>query len=93
MRFSFPHFQEFSSPCLGSVHHVSFGLCDGGGLYLPLGGFSLVFTLSYTLVLSEELLTEKKKKKKRACHFSGDENLVTDFLSRGKFLPSEWMLV
>ena len=77
------------SSCHWSVSSDSFGQHNSRVLYQLPGRNSLPLSLSsgnraLGVVYSEGNLS--------AAHIPGEDHLVADFLSRGKFLPSEWTL-
>ena len=81
--------QEFRGPCQRSVPSGSFGQHNSRVLYQLPRRDALSFSVSsgigalWCLQRGIHLL---------AAHIPGEDNLVADFLSRGKFLPSEWTL-
>ena len=62
----------------------------GGFLHQPSGRDSLPLPCNLTLVLWD--WCRERGIHLSASHVPGEDNLLADFLSRGKFLPSEWTL-
>ena len=81
---------RFPSPSDGSFGPGQVRQFNSGCLHKPPGRYS--FDSSLSRDSSTPYLGRQERIVLSASHIPGQQNLVADFLSRGKFLPSEWSL-
>ena len=86
-------FTEPRVSCRGSVGLDSFRQHDRGIFHQLSGRNSFLVPVSASLgPVGMVPYCLQRKIFLQAAHIPGEDNIVADFLSRGKYLPSEWVL-